>query len=582
MSEAKHSDRSDGAKRSRPVLLAVDDDPAALERVERELRRRYDTDYRIVCWHSPIEGIALLEEMEDRGEEVALVLAALQMSEMGGADLLSLVEEFHPNARCGLLVEWGAWGDRELTRATREAMATGKVDYYVLKPWRSPDEFFNRTVAEFIHEWSREQTFGQQEVVLVAPKWVPRAHELRSLLARGGVPHAFFESDCDEGRRFLADAGQVNCEHPVVVLRNGPVLVNPTNDELVRGYGLETDLGDRHDFDVVIIGAGPAGLAAAVNASSEGLSTLIVEREAIGGQAGASSLIRNYPGFQRGLTGAELAQRAYQQAWVFGAELLLMREAVGLEGDGDRHLVTLSDGTEVSAGAVVLATGASYRHLDIPSLEALTGSGVFYGASSTEAHALIDQPVYVVGGGNSAGQAAMHLSRYTGHVWLLVRGDSLAESMSDYLRRQIDASADINVSYGTSVVDGGGEGRLQYLVLRDAAGERFRVAATALFVVIGAAPRMDWLPPDVERDRYGYVMTGPDLLGDDAEGRWPLDRMPEMLETSVPGVYAVGDVRHRSVHRVASAVGDGSVVIQHLFRRRELAHAERREHERIA
>jgi thioredoxin reductase (NADPH) len=543
-----------------PVLFVVEHDAEDLNRVGQELRRRYSSDYRIICERSASKALQTLEAMRVAGEDVAVVLADAWIPEVSGSELLARVRELHPHAKRALLIAWGAWGDRPTADAVLRAMALGHIDYYVLKPWQSPDELFHRTIAEFLHEWTRTHPSRPREIAIVAERRSPRAHELKSLLARNGVPHAFHPSDTAAGRQLLREAGREGADVPVVILLDGRVLVDPTNAELAGGYGVTTELDEQREFDVVVVGAGPAGLAAALYASSEGLRTLAIERESIGGQAGSSSLIRNYLGFSRGVSGAELAQRAYQQAWVFGTSFLLMREVVGLRVAGDRHLVTISDGSEATARAVVLATGVSYRRLGIPALEALNGSGVFYGASLPEVHALAGQDAYVVGGGNSAGQAAIHLSRSAAQVSVLVRGSSLADSMSPYLVDEIAAAANIEICLNTQVIDGGGEGRLERLTLSDTVtGETRAVDAAALFILIGARPHTEWIPEVVERDQWGFLLTGIDLPR--VEGR-SLERPVAMYETSVPGLFAVGDVRHRSVKRVASAVGEGSVVIQ--------------------
>jgi thioredoxin reductase (NADPH) len=555
-----------GIARRSPVLLAVDDDPGALDRIAAELRRRYGSDYRVLCERSAAEALGRLEAMRAEGEAVALVLADQWMPDLTGEELLARARDLYPDAKRGLLVDWGAWGDRPTADAMLRAMALGHIDYYVLKPWQSPDEYFHRTVTEFLQEWSRTTASVPQEIAVVGRRWSTRCHELRSLLARNGVPHVFHANDSSEGRRLLSDVGQEDAQVPVVRLLDGRVLVDPSNAELASAYGANTHL-ERSDFDVVVVGAGPAGLAAAMYASSEGLATLAVERESIGGQAGWSSRIRNYLGFSRGVSGAELAQRAYQQAWVFGTTFLLMRKVVALRSEGERHVVSMSDGTQATARAVILATGVTYRRLTIPALEPLSGAGVFHGASVSEAQALSGEHVYIVGGGNSAGQAAMHLARYASQVSMLVRGSSLADSMSRYLRDEIAASGNIDVRLNTEVCDGGGEGRLEYLTLRQTISrERETVPAPALFIHIGARPHTQWLPDAIQRDRWGYVITGPDLVRDDPEEEcWALERPPLMLETSVPGVFAVGDVRERSVKRVASAVGEGSIVIQQVY-----------------
>ncbi len=550
-----------GGPEARAAILAVDDDQQALGRLEQELGRRYAGDYRVICERSVDHAMVELEAIREEGRELALVLVDQWLPDGTGEKLLAQVRELHPNAKRALLVEWGAWADRPTADAMLRAMARGSIDYYVIKPWRSPDEFFHRTVTEFLHEWSRSTGWSPQELVLVGARWSQRSHELRSLLTRSGAPHVFHPSDSPEGQRALAEVGKEGTEAPVAILMDGRVLVDPSNTELVCAYGLTTQLDhERREFDVVVVGAGPAGLAAAVYGSSEGLTTLVVERESIGGQAGSSSLIRNYLGFSRGLSGAELAQRAYQQAWVFGAEFLLMNEVTSLRTEDGRHVLMTSEGTEVTARAVVLAMGATYRRLGIPALEALNGAGVFYGASVSEAQALAGEHVYVVGGGNSAGQAAVHLCRFASQVTVLVRAPSLAESMSRYLCEQIADTENIVVRHECEVVDGGGEGRLEEITVRDTAtGETSKEAGGALFVLIGAQPHTAWLPDEIQRDPWGYLPTGSDVALKD---RWPLERPPHMFETSLPGVFAAGDARQRSVKRVASAVGEGSVVIQ--------------------
>ena len=547
---------------SRPVILAVDDDPSSIGHISTELERRYDRDYRIFFCTSAREAVEHLEEMQRSGDRVALVLADQWMPELTGPELLALVPDLHPQAKRALLVGWGDWGDEPTADAIRAAMALGRIDYYALKPWKSPDEYFHRTVSEFLHEWSRADASVPQEVNVVADPWSPRAHEIRNLLARNGVPHVFHPNNSPDGEAVLRQAGQVGTTKPVVVMLDGRTFVDPSNAELARGYGAMTELEGRREFDVVIVGAGPAGLAAAVYASSEGLRALVVECESIGGQAGSSSRIRNYLGFARGVSGSELAQRAYQQAWVFGTTFLLMRDVTGLRTEDDDHVLTISDGSEVRARSVILATGVTYRRLDIPTLERLHGAGVFYGSSPSEAPRFTGGQVYVVGGGNSAGQAAVHLSRYADRVTMVVRAGTLASSMSQYLRDEIDAIPCIDVRVSTQVVDGEGESRLERLTLRTAAGDTTTVAADALFLLIGASPHTEWLPPEVARDEQGFLVTGPDVAGDRAATGWKLERPPLMFETTVPGVFAVGDVRAQSVKRVASAVGEGSVVIQ--------------------
>ena len=506
--------------------------------------------------------------MREDGEPVAVVLSDQWMPDMTGSEFLARVRRLHPRARRALLIEWGAWGDPDTASAIVQAMALGQIDYYVLKPTRVPDELFHRTVAEFVHEWTRLDSPGPSEVTLVGRQWSPRAHELRSLLARTGIPHVFRTPDSPQGRHALGEAGEENTNAPVVILWDGRVLSDPSNTELVEAWGVETELGEQTDFDVVIVGAGPAGLAAAVYASSEGMSTLVIERDAFGGQAGASSMIRNYLGFPRGLSGAELARRAYQQAWTFGTKFLMMREATGLRV-GSPNVVEVSDGAEVSAGTVVLASGVSYRRIGIPSLEELSGAGVFYGASVAEAQGVTGLPAYVIGGGNSAGQAALHLARSASRVTMLVRGDDLGADMSDYLCREVEAAENIEVRLQSEVVEAAGDGHLERLLVRDIeSGEQSWVEAAALFILIGARPHTDWLPESILRDDDGYVVCGPQPS---RPASWPLERLPMPFETSVPDVFAVGDVREGAEKRVAAAAGHGSVVIGQILALQEAA-----------
>ncbi len=545
---------------AKPRVLVVEDESEVRARIRGELDRRYGEDYRVRCVGSAEDALARLRRWRDAGDRVALVLADQWMPGMKGEDFLAEARTLYPDAKRALLVKFGAWGHRETADAMLRAMARGNIDYYVLKPWRRADEYFHRTITEFLQEWERATSASPQELALVCEWRSPRSHQLRQLLARNGVPHVAHDTDSPEGRRILAEVNLEGTREPVVVLVGGDaVLVDPTNAELAGSYGVSTSLEDRSDFDVVVVGAGPAGLAAAVYASSEGLGTLVVERESIGGQAGSSSRIRNYLGFARGVSGAELAQRAYQQAWVFGAYFLHTRSVTGLRPEGGRHVLELSDGSEARATAVVLATGIAYKRLGIPELEALVGTGVFYGASVSEARAHGGQEVYVVGGGNSAGQAAVHLARYAARVTILVRRADLTETMSRYLIDEIDQSDNIGVRPHTEVCGGRGDGTMEALELRDCrTGETETVPAAALFVMIGAQPHTSWLPDAVCRDKWGYLLTGSDVSDDD----WPAERSRLMLETSLPGVFAVGDARRGSTKRVASAVGEGSVVIE--------------------
>ena len=527
-----------------PLILAVDEDAEALERITDELQR-YARDYRVICGPSTEAALAQLEALRDSDAAVAIVMAARGTADLKGEDFLERVHDIHPHAKRALLIPWGGWADEETADAIRTAMALGHIDYYALKPWSTPDELFHRLVSEFLQEWRRQNAPGRRELTVIADPWSPRGYELRNLLARNGVPHAFHTCDSTEGVELLRTCGQPGADVPVVILPDGSALVDPKAEDLAQhGTRMRTELDEPGQFDVVIVGAGPAGLAAAVYASSEGLSALVVERESIGGQAGSSTRIRNYLGFSRGLSGAELAQRAYQQAWVFGATFLLTREVVDIEVGDTMHTVSISGAPTVAARSVILAMGVSYKRLDVPALAELEGSGVFYGSSPSEARQFTNGDVFVVGGANSAGQAAIHLARYAANVTLLCRS-AIEKSMSQYLIDEIDAKSNIHVRSATEVVDAGGDGRLETLTLRDPDGTK-DVPADALFILIGAEPRTEWLPDAIERDERGFVSSAADYA------------------TNVPGVFAIGDVRSGSVKRVASAVGEGSVVIQHV------------------
>jgi len=547
----------------RPLLLAVDADPAQLDRIETELQRSFGGDFRVRGELGVADARRLLEGAHVREDLVAVVLVDDSFPDDERAALFDLVRRLHPDARRALLVDWGAWADRASAQAILHAMAVGHINYYVLKPWIQRDELFHRTVAEFVQEWSRSAVSNLREVVVVAEPRSVRAYAISSLLTRNGVPHAFRDRDSDLGREVLDRTGSNRAEVAVwMPALAGKTLVDPTDAEVVEAWGVPTTLGeDEREFDVLVVGGGPAGLATAVYGSSEGLTTLVVEKESIGGQAGSSSLIRNYLGFSRGISGAELAQRGYQQAWVFGAHFVLMREVDQLTREGRLFVAHVAGVGTVRAKAVVVSTGVSYRRLGVESLEALSGKGVYYGANVTAAHALTGLHAVIVGGGNSAGQAALHLARYCERVTVVIRGEGLGESMSAYLVGAIDADARVEVRTTTEVVAGEGDGRLERVVLRDnTSGTEDTVRADGMFVMIGAEPRTDWLPEAVERDKHGFVLTGADAAGHG----WMIERKPHPYETTVPGVFAVGDVRAGSVKRVASAVGEGSVVVSQL------------------
>jgi thioredoxin reductase (NADPH) len=543
-----------------PIILVVADNGRLVDALAADLGRRFGGDYRILAERSPAGALATLERLAGGEEPVALVIAARRMEGQDGLALLLRARELHPSAKRVLLEHRGEWTSGE---PVVRAMTLGQLDYVLFRPWLPVEQYLYLPVSEFLAAWekSRDTTGAIQ---IIGRRWAARSHELRDTLARVGIPFGFHPDDSPEGWRLLEQAGEDGSRLPVVLFRRGLVLVDPTHAELTRALGLRTSPAGG-GCDVLIVGAGPAGLAAAVYAASEGFAAQVLEPAVPGGQAGTSSLIRNYLGFPFGLSGDELAQRAMQQAWLFGADFILAQAATGLRARGHDRLVRLSDGGEVASRAVILAMGVAWRRLGVPSLEALNGAGVFYGSTGSEARALRGEDVFVVGAGNSAGQAAIHLAAYAASVTIVTIDERLGEFMSDYLVRKVEATPNIAVLLHTEVVDGHGRQRLEGLTLRDRhTGATREVPASAMFVLIGAEPRTDWLEGAVERDERGYVLTGRDLTGAGgwpAPG-WPLERQPLPLETSLPGVFAVGDVRYRSVKRVASAVGEGSIAVQ--------------------
>ena len=538
---------------AKPVLLVVDDEADSLRALTRELDSRYGAHYRIVARDSAADALATLAELRAEGAAVPLILADQWMPGTTGIELLARTRELHPIARRGLLV---TWGDRSSIAPILAATALGQIEFYLPKPAWSPDEEFHLTLTASLGQWWRQQGGRYEAVTVIGAEHHARTHEIRDLLTRNSIPFGFHRSDSEAGLAALRRLGVPASAGPVVALYNGAVLVDPTNAEFAQALGVDVRPPER-TYDVLVVGGGPAGLAAAVYGASEGLRIAVLEREAFGGQAGTSSLIRNYPGFPWGVSGVELAWRAYQQAWTFGAQFVYGNPVTVLADAGGAYVLGLEDGSEVRGSAVIIATGVSYRRLAVPELEALVGAGVFYGAATVQAQAMAGRHAVVVGGGNSAGQAALHLSKYAQQVSVLVRSGSLAASMSDYLIREIDAVPTIDIQYGVEVVGGGGDGRLDHLRLQDRSSRSVRsIPAAGLFVLIGAEPFTEWLPERLGRDRWGYLLTGADT-GE----AWPLERAPLPLETTMPGVFAVGDVRHGSIKRVASAVGEGSMCI---------------------
>jgi thioredoxin reductase (NADPH) len=539
----------------RPVILAVDDDPSDLAALLDALARRYGGDYRVTSQLSAGAALRELARMREEGEPVALVIADQWMPEMNGIDLLARAHEIHPFAQRALLVHWG---DETAAPTILRGCAFGQIENYLHKPWSPPEIHLYPPVGEFLADWTRVHGPKMELVRVVGNDPSPRSYEIRMLLERSGIPHGFYLAQSEEGRRLLERAGADGKTLPVVTLLDDRVLTDPTNEELFDALG-GSDLKDR-ECDVAVVGGGPAGLAAAVYAASEGLRTILIEREVVGGQAGTSALIRNYLGFPRGISGAELAQRAYQQAWLFGTRFVFAREVKKLEARGDRRVLALSNGVEISARSVIIATGAAYRRLGVPAVERFVRAGVFYVVPISDVHLLSGSHVVVVGGGNSAGQGALHLAKAAKTVTLVVRGPSLEAGMSYYLVQQIRQTGNIDVRLHTEIVDGDGDRVLRRIVLSDLQdGTRETAELDALFLLIGAEPHTEWLAGAVECDERGFVLTGADLTARRDSGS-----APGRLETSMPGVFAVGDVRAGSVKRVASAVGEGSVVIQYV------------------
>jgi thioredoxin reductase (NADPH) len=545
----------------RTAILTVDDDPGVSRAVARDLRRKYGEQYRIVRAQSPSAGLDALRQLKLRGDLVAVILADYRMPELNGIEFLEQAMDIYPAARRVLLT---AYAD---TGAAIDAINVVDLDHYLLKPWDPPEEKLYPVVDGLLDAWLESDHRPVPETKVVGHRWSARSSQVREFLARNLVPYRWYASDEPEGQRLLAAAGADGLALPVVITPDGDPLVEPTDAELAERVGLATT-PSKDFYDLIVVGGGPAGLGAAVYGASEGLRTVLVERTSTGGQAGQSSRIENYLGFPDGVSGAQLTDRARRQATKFGAEVLTARDVVGLEACGPARRVTFADGTFVDAHTVILATGVSYRRLDVPGLDDLTGRGVYYGSALTTASACAGQDVYVVGGANSAGQAALYLSRYARSVTLLVRGPSLEKSMSYYLIKRITDDPVISVRTCTEIIGAAGEDHLERLTLRDTArGSTQTVDAQWLYLFIGAEPLTDWLAGVVVRDAGGFVVAGPDLSprGERPPG-WALDRMPYHLETTVPGVFVAGDARAESAKRVASAVGEGAMAVMLVHR----------------
>jgi thioredoxin reductase (NADPH) len=543
---------------SKPVLFSVDDDPAVLSAISRDLRRRYGEHYRVVRADSGSAALEALQELKRRNDPVALFLVDQRMPQMSGVEFLAQAMRLYPEAKRALLT---AYAD---TDAAIHAINTAAVHHYLLKPWDPPEEALYPALDDLLDDWQASFRPSFSGIRIIGHRWSPEAHELRDFLARNHVPYQYLDVETDpDARPTLAEFEMAQARLPVVIFADGAAMATPTVSAVAGKIGLQTQAG--HPFyDLAIVGGGPAGLAAAVYGASEGLRTVMIERQAPGGQAGTSSRIENYLGFPSGLSGADLARRATAQAKRFGVEILTPQEVTGVRIEGPYRIVTLADGSEISCHALVVSTGLAYRKLEAPGVEQLTGAGVYYGASLTEAISCRDDTVFIVGAGNSAGQAALYLAQFASKVTILVRGDSLAAKMSQYLVDRIEDLPMIEVKVNTEVTAVHGQNNLQAVTYRNhQTDEEVTEAAVALFIFVGAIPCTEWLRGVVKLDKYGFVLVGSQILENGKLPReWPLEREPYLLESSVPGIFAVGDVRSNSVKRVASAVGEGSIAVQ--------------------
>ena len=545
----------------KPILLTVDDDPDVLRAIERDLRSQYGAAYRVLSSDSPEAALDLLKGLKVRNDGVALLLADQRMPHMDGVGFLQEARKIFPEAKRALLT---AYAD---TNAAISAINQTNLDYFFMKPWDPPSEHLYPQLDDLLDDWQASYRPPFQGIRVLGTRWSPRSYELRDFLARSHVPYQWIDvegsANDPETKRLLDALGPDATDLPIVLFADGTKLLNSVPAEVAQKVGLRTR-AETTFYDLAIVGGGPAGLAAAVYGASEGLHTVMLDREAPGGQAGMSSRIENYLGFPAGLSGGDLARRAVVQARRFGVEILAPQEAVGLRIEGPYRIIKLADGSEISCHALMIATGVQWRRLEAPGIDHLQGAGVYYGGGATEALSCKGEMVYVVGGANSAGQAAMNFSKYAERVVILVRGDSLSSTMSQYLIDQIKETPNIQLWTHASVAEVHGETRLEEIsVLCSDTNKVERVPASSMFIFIGAMPRTDWLAATVERDDRGFILTGPDLMrGGQRPKGWTPDRDPFLLETNVPGIFAVGDVRHGSVKRVASGVGEGSVAVQ--------------------
>ena len=543
---------------AKPTILAVDDEPGVLGAVERDLRHHFGSQYRVMRAESGAEALEALNKLKIRNDPVALFLVDQRMPQMDGMEFLSQAIKIFPDAKRALLT---AYAD---TEAAIRAINEVKLDYYLMKPWDPPEENLYPVLDDLLSDWLASFRPPFEGVRIIGLRWSPLAHDVRDFLGRNQVPYKWMDIEEDhEAHQVLEAIGADATQLPVVLFSDGTYLTQPTNTQIGAKVGLKAKAGLPF-YDLIIVGGGPAGLAAAVYGASEGLKTLMLEREAPGGQAGMSSRIENYLGFPSGLSGSDLARRAVAQATRFGAEILTPQEVSGLRVEDPYRFVRLGDDSEISCSALIISTGVTYRKLDVPGIDALTGAGVYYGAARSEAAYYKGADVYIVGGANSAGQAAMYFAQYARMVTFIVRGDSLEKGMSQYLVAQINATPNIKSLFNSNVTGVQGEGKLEAVTVSNSVtGETATLPTTALLIFIGAMPRTEWVTGVLERDEMGFLLTGPDLQ---KEGKmpqsWALKRAPFWLESSVPGVLVAGDVRHRSVKRMASAVGEGSMAVQ--------------------
>jgi thioredoxin reductase (NADPH) len=547
---------------AKPAIVIVDDYPQVLNQLERDLEKKYSERFRVVKARSGQEALHQLKHMKLHNEPVALLLADEQMPGMNGTAFLKQARDLYPKAKRVLMTTYAD------THAAIQAINTAHIDYYLMRPWNPPEERLYPVLDDLLADWVAQYRPPLAAVRVIGHRWSPKIHEIKDFLARNLIPYQWLDVEQNkEATHMLEHLGLDHKKLPVVIFPNGSFLTNPTELQIAEKLNLRVHAGQPF-YDLIIVGSGPAGLAAGVYGASEGLRTLIVEREAPGGQAGTSSRIENYLGFPAGLSGAELARRAVTQAERFGAEIITPQEAVAVTVDGQYRCVKLADGSELRCHALLLACGVSYRRLNVPGIDALSGAGVYYGASLTEAMSCSNEEVYVVGGANSAGQAAVYFAKYARHVTMLVRANSLSKSMSQYLIDQIEDMENIQVKTCTRVIAVEGRQHLQSITIcNDRTHEQETLPATSLFIFIGAEPHTTWLKGVVMRDDKGFILTGPDLMheGQPPKG-WPLERDPFFLETSVPGIFAAGDVRHGSVKRVASSVGEGAMAVQFVHR----------------